>query len=103
MADQIAPQSHEDSKKHNPSHLENIPRLNRIAGQIDGVRKMIEEGRYCPDIIIQLRAIRSAVRAVESKILQKHLQHCVAQSFGSAQERDQKIDELKKLFERFDA
>ena len=95
--------SWENQKKHNPSHLENISRLNRISGQIDGVKKMIEEGRYCPDIIIQLRAIRSAVRAVESKILQKHLQHCVAQSFNSEKEREQKIEELKKLFERFEA
>ena len=42
-------------EKH-PSHLENIPRLNRIAGQIEGIKKMIEEGRYCPEIISQLRA-----------------------------------------------
>ena len=43
-------------EEHNPSHLENIPRLNRIAGQIEGIKKMIEDGRYCPDILSQLRA-----------------------------------------------
>ncbi len=85
-----------------PNHKDNIPRLNRIAGQIEGIKKMIEDGRYCPEIINQLRAVRSAVKAVEAKILHKHLQHCVAQSFSSEQERDKKIDELKMLFDRFD-
>ena len=85
-----------------PKHIENIPRLNRIAGQIEKKKKMIEDGRYCPDIISQLRAVRSAVKAVESNILQKHLQHCVAQSFASTADKDQKIAELKALFDRFD-
>ncbi len=89
-------------ENHCPSHIENMPRLNRIAGQIEGIKKMIEEGRYCPEIISQLRAVRSAVKAVESNVLQKHLQHCVAQSFASEEERNQKIEELKTLFERFD-
>ncbi len=85
----------------NPSHMENMPRLNRISGQLEGVKKMIEEGRYCPDILIQLKAIRSAIRAVESNILSKHLQHCVAGSFSET-ERDAKIKELKTLFDRFE-
>lgn len=84
-----------------PCHMENMPRLNRISGQIEGVKKMIEDGRYCPDIITQLRAVRSAVKAVESNILKKHLQHCVAQSFTDA-DKDKKIEELKMLFDRFD-
>lgn len=84
-----------------PSHMENMPRLNRISGQLEGVKKMVEEGRYCPDILIQLKAIRSAIRAVESNILSKHLQHCVARSFSEA-ERDEKIKELKTLFDRFE-
>ncbi len=87
-------------EKH-PSHLENIPRLNRISGQIEGIKKMIEEGRYCPEIITQLRAVRSAVKAVESNILHKHLQHCVAQSFGSDEDKEKKIEELKMLFDKF--
>ena len=62
---------------------------------------MIEDGRYCPDIIIQLRAVRSALKAVETNILHKHLLHCVAQSFDSETERGQKIEELIKLFDRF--
>ncbi len=86
----------------NPCHKDNMPRLNRISGQIEGIKRMIDDGRYCPEIISQLRAVRSAIKAVESNILQKHLQHCVAQSFSSENERDQKIEELKMLFDRFD-
>lgn len=84
-----------------PSHIDNIPRLNRISGQIEGIKKMIEDGRYCPEIISQLRAVRAAVKAVESNILQKHLQHCVAQSFASTEDKDKKIEELKMLFDKF--
>lgn len=84
-----------------PSHLDMLPRLNRISGQIDGVKKMVEDGRYCPDIIIQLRAVRSALKAVESHILHKHLQHCVMQSFAADTDKDRKIEELKMLFERY--
>ena len=83
------------------SHMENMPRLNRISGQIEGIKKMIEEGRYCTDIISQLRAVRAAVKAVESNILQKHLQNCVAQSFASTEDKDKKIAELKMLFDKF--
>lgn len=86
----------------NPNHCDNLPRLNRISGQIEGIKKMIEEGRYCPDILIQLRAVRSALKAVESHVLQTHLQHCVAQSFDSETEKNQKIEELKMLFDRFE-
>ncbi len=89
-------------ERNTPCHMDNMPRLNRISGQIEGIKHMIEEGRYCPEIINQLRAVRSAVKAVESNILQKHLQHCVAQSFSSQEEKDKKIEELKMLFDRFD-
>lgn len=87
---------------HHPDHSENIPRLNRISGQIEGIKKMIADERYCPEIISQLRAVRAALKAVESNILQTHLQNCVAQSFASEQERDEKIEELKNLFTKYD-
>ena len=73
----------ENEKHRHPCHKQEIPRLNRVIGQLEGVKKMIEELRYCPDILIQLRAARSAIRAVESNILKTHLQSCVAQSFAS--------------------
>lgn len=83
------------------NHLDNIPRLNRILGQIEGIKKMIDDKRYCTDILMQLRAVRSALKSVESNILQKHLQHCVAQSFKSDNDRDKKIEELKMLFDKY--
>ncbi len=91
-----------DCPRHNPDHSGQIPRLNRIIGQLEGIKKMIEANRYCPDILTQLRAVRSAVRSVEGNILQSHLRHCVAQSFASPEERDRKISELKTLFDRFE-
>ena len=63
---------------------------------------MVEEERYCIDIINQVRAVRAALDKVEQEILHDHLQHCVAHAFhaGSAQERQTKIDELLELLER---
>ncbi len=88
--------------RQNPDHHKELPRLNRISGQLEGVKKMIEEQRYCPEILIQIKAIRSALRAVEGNILKTHLQSCVAQSFASPADREQKIEELKMLFDRFE-
>lgn len=82
-------------------HSDNIPRLNRILGQVEGIKKMIDDKRYCTDILMQLRAIRSAIKSVESNILQKHLHLCVAQSFNSDKEKDKKIEELKMLFDKY--
>ncbi|MDR1323727.1 MAG: metal-sensitive transcriptional regulator [Candidatus Margulisbacteria bacterium] len=90
-------------KKHSchPSHSGQIARLNRISGQLDGVKKMITERRYCPEILIQLKAVRSALRSVESNILKSHLESCVAESFADRRERAQKIDEIKILLDKF--
>ena len=81
-----------------------MPKINRIAGQIEGIKKMIDEGRYCPDILVQLRAARAALKSVEASILESHLKSCVADTLasGSAESKEQKIAELKDLFKRFD-
>ncbi|MBR1777765.1 MAG: metal-sensitive transcriptional regulator [Alphaproteobacteria bacterium] len=84
-----------------PDHTKELGRLNRILGQIEGIKKMIIEHRDCADIMSQLRAARSAIRAVEANVLKTHLQHCVVQSFNSEQERQQKIDELRELFNNY--
>ena len=91
-------------KREQPDHSKEISRLNRIAGQIDGVKKMMEERRYCPDIITQLRAISSATKSLEASLLETHLEACVAGSFKSNNTKDQKekFAELIKLFKRFD-
>ena len=67
--------------KNHPSHEKQLPRLNRIAGQVKGVKKMIKERRYCPDILTQLHAIRLAIRNLEIQILDLHLLQCVTEIF----------------------
>jgi DNA-binding FrmR family transcriptional regulator len=75
-----------------------LNRLRRIEGQVRGVEKMVDEERYCIDILTQIGAIQSAVEAVALKLLDDHVRHCVADSEG--QERQEKLDELMAAVER---
>lgn len=79
-----------------------INRLNRIAGQVRGVAQMIEDDRYCIDILHQIQAIRSALAKVESQVLKDHTACCVAEAIasGDADEQKQKFGELVDLLER---
>ena len=88
-----------DTHQH-PDHKKQISRLNRISGQLAGIKKMIEGQRYCPDILRQLRAARSAIRSLENNILETHLTNCVVDAFSSTnkQEKNKKIAELTELF-----
>lgn len=83
-----------------PDHSKLAARLNRIEGQIRGVRKMIEERRYCLDILAQTRAVQSALRAVEAEVLSTHLAHCVKDAFGSRDpaEVEEKLAEIVQVF-----
>ncbi len=85
-----------------PCHHAEIKKLNRIAGQVEGIKKMIEDHRYCVDILTQMRAVRAALRGVEANILETHMKTCVAESFISGKSKDAKIAEIKDLFKRFD-
>ncbi len=87
-----------------PDHSEEYARLNRLSGQVDGIKKMIESRRYCPDIITQLRAIQSAAKAVESNILRRHLEACVKDTFAmkDSVKTNAKIDELMAVFKKLD-
>lgn len=87
-----------------PDHSKELSRINRIAGQIEGVRKMIVDRRYCPDILTQLRAARSAIHAVEAEIIGRHLDSCIMSTFRASDdlEKEQKIAELKNIYKRFD-
>ena len=69
--------------KHHPDYTNELPRLNKISGQINGIKKMIEDRRYCPDIIMQLQAISSACKSVEAILLEKHLESCVLGAFNA--------------------
>lgn len=85
-----------------PDHSRDISRVNRINGQLNAVKRMIEEKRYCPEILIQLRAVYAAVRSLESSILEKHLQSCVTEALSSKNpdHAKLKIKELVDLFNR---
>ncbi len=78
-----------------------LARLARIEGQVRGVSRMIEEERYCIDVLAQIRAVRAALAKVEQETLNDHLQHCVTHAFhaGSKKDRQTKIDELMELLE----
>ena len=85
-----------------PSHRAELSRLRRIKGQLEGVERMIEEGRYCPDILVQTRAVSAAVRALEAALLQRHINHCVRDALlsGDEGEREAKVAELIEIFSR---
>ena len=79
-----------------------LARLGRIEGQVRGVARMIEEERYCIDVLTQIRAVRAALDKVEQETLSDHLQHCVAHAFHAGSERDRqtKIEELIEVLDR---
>ena len=90
-------------KKQLTTHLDEIVPLKRIEGQIRGIQKMIEEKRYCIDILTQLSSIVGAVRRVEENILSRHLRGCVRDSFarGNREDKAQKIDEVIDVLQKF--
>lgn len=86
-----------------PRHADCLSRLARIEGQVRGIARMIEQERYCIDILTQFKAIKSALNKVETEILKDHADHCVAEAIksGSAKEQRAKFNELVELFERY--
>ena len=78
-------------------------RLKRIEGQIGGIRKMIEEDRYCIDILTQTSAVVSALRGVEDLVMQNHLNTCVVDAIKSEDtaEQQQKLDEVMDVIGKF--
>jgi DNA-binding FrmR family transcriptional regulator len=79
-------------------------RLNRIEGQVRGLAKMVDEDRYCIDIVTQISAVRAALRRVEEEILKDHVAHCVEHAINSGDKADQrrKIAELMEVVGRVD-
>jgi DNA-binding FrmR family transcriptional regulator len=77
-------------------------RLSRIEGQVRGLAKMVEDDRYCIDIITQIAAVRAALRRAEDEILKDHVSHCVEHAVTSGDKADQrdKIAELVALIGR---
>jgi DNA-binding FrmR family transcriptional regulator len=79
-----------------------LNRLNRIEGQVRGVARMVEDGRYCIDILTQLQAVRAALGKVETELLREHLGHCIEGAIvsGDKDEQRRKATELIQLLER---
>ena len=85
-----------------PSHEDQLLRLKKVEGQVRGIQAMIEERRYCMDLLSQIRAVTGALRKIESGILESHLQHCVNDAITSKNKKnaDLKIKEIIQLFEK---
>ena len=77
-------------------------RLSRIEGQVRGLARMVEEDRYCIDVVTQISAVRAALRRVEEEVLREHVAHCVdhAIACGDAKEQRQKVAELMDVLAR---
>jgi DNA-binding FrmR family transcriptional regulator len=84
-------------------HTGQLDRLRRIEGQLGGLVRMVEQERYCVDILTQIRAARAALRRVEEAVLRDHVEHCVAQAIrsGDPAEQKRKVDELLEVLGRF--
>jgi DNA-binding FrmR family transcriptional regulator len=81
-----------------------VKRLGRIEGQVRGLARMVEEDRYCIDIVTQIAAVRAALRRAEEEILRDHVAHCVDEAIVSGNRADQrrKIAELMDVITRAD-
>jgi DNA-binding FrmR family transcriptional regulator len=79
-----------------------LNRLSRIEGQVRGVARMVEEDRYCIDVLTQIAAVRAALSRVESEMLKTHLTHCIEGAIvsGDAKEQRNKARELIELLDR---
>ena len=82
-----------------PSHSDQLVRLNRIIGQLTGIKKMVEDRRYCIDILTQTKAATQAIHKVEASILENHIQHCLKDAAMSGDDLvvKEKLDEVMKL------
>ena len=76
-----------------------LTRLNRIEGQVRGIVRMVEEDRYCIDVVTQISAVRAALRRAEEEIMRDHVGHCVEHAIASGNKHEQR----KKIAEIMDA
>jgi DNA-binding FrmR family transcriptional regulator len=82
-----------------PPTKRTITRLKRIAGQVEGVMRMVEEDRYCVDVLTQIAAVQAALSKVGEEVLERHLKTCVVRAMesGDLTERERVVGELMKL------
>jgi DNA-binding FrmR family transcriptional regulator len=81
----------------------NLKRLRRIEGQVRGLHKMVEEDRYCPDILVQLSSVQEALRAVGRELMRNHLRHCAHDALrkGDPATTNTMHDELLELMYKY--
>ena len=86
-----------------PVHNDQLLSLKRVEGQLRGIQKMIQNNKYCVDILIQLQATVGAIARVEDKILKRHIDSCVVNAFkGRSQlNKQKKIEEVLNLLSRY--
>ena len=79
-----------------------LKRLGRIEGQVRGIARMVEDDRYCIDIVTQISAVRAALKRVEEEVLRDHVTHCVEHAIasGDADEQRRKVAELMDVLAR---
>jgi DNA-binding FrmR family transcriptional regulator len=85
-----------------PSHEDQLVRLNKIDGQVKGIKKMIVDRRYCVDIMTQIKAVTSALGKVELEILKTHIQNCLKSAVESRKPDDvrEKVEEIMELLSK---
>ena len=90
-------------KRRGTDHKAQLDRLSRIEGQVRGIRKMVEEQRYCADILLQLRSVINALSRVQDNVFRGHLESCVSDSLAGRDktDKDGKIEEIIDLVSRF--
>jgi len=88
--------------EHKTTHKESLSALKRAEGQVRGIQKMVEKEKYCIDIVNQIHAVVNALYRVSEKILAKHIEGCVAETFKRSvrHEKTQKINELMAVIKR---
>ncbi len=94
----------ESKSVEHPSHREQTPRLNRAIGQLEGIKRMIDGGEYCVDIMTQLRAARSAIKTIELGVLGTHMRSCLARTSccGDDALRDRRVEEILTLLKKYE-
>lgn len=99
MEEKTCPQCSERKKMRTPEEKKALMvRLRRAEGQIRGIEKMVESDAYCPDILVQVSAVTSALNSFSRELLACHLRSCVVEDIRSG--RDESVDELVKLVQK---
>lgn len=91
---------HKRTNRNNEDKQALISRLKRIEGQVRGIQKMVDDDRYCVDIIIQISAINAALKQVGFSLLEQHTNHCVLQALESGDGKDA-VEELVNVIKQY--